>query len=108
MLPSAHNTSHLTRGYTIAVISAAILSLTAIFIRHLTQTYHMPPLVLAFWRDGFVALTLLPVLRLMRPFLLRVGHKHLLYLIAYGLVLAIFNALWTTSVALNGAAISTV
>ena len=108
MQPSAHNTSHLTRGYTIAVVSAAILSLTAIFIRHLTQTYHMPPLVLAFWRDGFVALTLLPVLGLLRPLLLRMGRQHLLYLIAYGLVLAIFNALWTTSVALNGAAISTV
>lgn len=100
--------SSLTRGYTIAVVSAAILSLTAIFIRHLTQTYHMPPLVLAFWRDGFVALTLLPVLGLLRPLLLRVRPQHLLYLVIYGLVLAIFNALWTTSVALNGAAISTV
>jgi len=108
MPPSAPNTSHLTRGYTIALISAAILSLTAILIRYLTQTYHMPPLVLAFWRDGFVALTLLPVLGLLRPFLLRVQPQHLLYLVAYGLVLAIFNALWTTSVALNGAAISTV
>lgn len=108
MQSSAPNTSHLTRGYTIAVVSAAILSLTAIFIRHLTQTYHMPPLVLAFWRDGFVALTLLPVLGSLRPILLRVGRQHLLYLIVYGLVLAIFNALWITSVALNGAAISTV
>ena len=34
--------------------------------------------------------------------------QHLLYLIAYGLVLAVFNALWTHSVSLNGAAISTV
>jgi drug/metabolite transporter (DMT)-like permease len=64
--------------------------------------------VLAFWRDGFVALTLLPVLGLLRPLLLRVRPQHLLYLVIYGLVLAIFNALWTTSVALNGAAISTV
>jgi drug/metabolite transporter (DMT)-like permease len=108
MPPSAPNTSHLTRGYTIALISAAILSLTAILIRHLTQTYHMPPLVLAFWRDGFVALTLFPVLGLLRPLLLRVKRQHLFYLVAYGFVLAIFNALWTTSVALNGAAISTV
>lgn len=108
MYPPASNTPNLSRGYTIAVVSAAILSLTAIFIRHLTQTYHMPPLVLAFWRDGFVALTLLPVLGLLRPSLLRAKSQHLLYLVIYGLVLAIFNALWTTSVALNGAAISTV
>ena len=96
------------RGYTIAVISAAILSTTAIFIRHLTQTYHIPALVLAFWRDVFVALTLLPVLGLLRRGLLRAGRQHLPYLALYGLVLALFNSLWTLSVALNGAAIATV
>lgn len=100
--------SSLTRGYAIALISAAILSTTAILIRHLTQTYHMPPLVLAFWRDGFVVVTLLCVLGVLRPFLLRLDGGHLLYLIVYGLVLAVFNALWTLSVSLNGAAISTV
>jgi drug/metabolite transporter (DMT)-like permease len=98
----------LTRGYAAALISAAILSTTAIFIRHLTQTYHMPALVLAFWRDGFVALSLLVVLRLIRPGLLRVKPQHLPYLLIYGLILAVFNSLWTLSVALNGAAISTV
>lgn len=102
------NKSNLTRGYSIAVVAAAILSTTAIFIRHLTQTYHIPALVLAFWRDGFVALTLLAILKLLSPRLLRVDRKHLLFLIAYGLVLSLFNSLWTISVALNGAAISTV
>jgi drug/metabolite transporter (DMT)-like permease len=68
----------------------------------------MPPLVLAFWRDGFVALTLLLVLGRLRPGLLRVRRQNLFYLCTYGLVLALFNALWTTSVSLNGAAISTV
>jgi drug/metabolite transporter (DMT)-like permease len=105
---STSNSSNLTRGYTIALVSAAILSTTAILIRYLAQTYHMPPLVLAFWRDGFVALTLLPVLGLLRPLLLQVKRQHRLYLIVYGLMLAIFNALWTLSVSLNGAAISTV
>jgi drug/metabolite transporter (DMT)-like permease len=101
-------TSPLTRGYTAALLSAVILSTTAIFIRYLTQRYAMPPLVLAFWRDGLVALTLLPVLGLVRPLLLRVSRTHLRYLLAYGLVLALFNAIWILSVALNGAAISTV
>jgi drug/metabolite transporter (DMT)-like permease len=85
-----------------------ILSTTAIFIRYLTQTYQMPALVLAFWRDLIVALTLLPVLGLFRPDLLRIQRKDLRYLAVYGLALAIFNSLWTLSVALNGAAISTV
>jgi len=64
--------------------------------------------VLALWRDGFVALTLLPWLALLRPRLLWAGRRHGRYLVLYGLVLAIFNALWTLSVALNGAAVSTV
>jgi drug/metabolite transporter (DMT)-like permease len=48
------------------------------------------------------------VLGLLCPFLLRIKRQHLFYLIVYGLILAIFNALWTLSVALNGAAVSTV
>jgi drug/metabolite transporter (DMT)-like permease len=102
------NQINLARGYPIAVLSAAILSTVAIFIRYLTLTYDLPPLVLAFWRDGFVALTLLPVLAMFRPGLLRVKVPDIFYLMAYGLILAIFNSLWTLSVVLNGAAISTV
>ncbi len=100
--------TELTRGYTVALISAAILSTTAILIRYLTQTYGIPPLVLAFWRDGFTALALLLILLAFRPALVRVQPRQRLYLLGYGLVLAAFNALWTLSVALNGAAVSTV
>jgi drug/metabolite transporter (DMT)-like permease len=100
--------TNLTRGYITALVSAGILSTTAIFIRYLTETYQIPPLVLAFWRELFVALSLLPILGLVRPQLLRVDRKHLTYLIVYGFVLATFNALWTLSVALNGASVSTV
>jgi drug/metabolite transporter (DMT)-like permease len=100
--------THLTRGYAIAVFSAAVLSTTAVFIRYLTQTYHIPALVLAFWRDVFAALTLLPVLGFWRPILFRVNRSQLVYLVGYGFLLALFNALWTLSVALNGASISTV
>lgn len=102
------NHTNLTRGYTIAVISAVILSTTAIFIRHLTQTYQLPAIVLAFWRDFFVALTLLLVLKFIRPNLLKIKGQDFAYLVIYGFVLAVFNSLWTLSVALNGAAISTV
>ncbi|MCX6033573.1 MAG: EamA family transporter, partial [Chloroflexi bacterium] len=96
------NGSRLTRGYTVALISAAILSTTAIFIRYLTQTYALPALVLACWREFFVFLTLLPILALGRWSPLRVTRQHLRYLVLYGLLLAIFNSLWTLSVSLNG------
>jgi len=108
MSATASQKSSLSRGYGIAFASAAILSLTAIFIRHLTQTYGIPALVLAFWREVFVVLTLLLALMLLKPSLIRVKRRHLRYLLAYGLLLAAFNAIWTLSVALNGAAISTV
>lgn len=96
------------RGYKTAFFSALILATTAIFIRYLTQTYNLPPLVLAFWRDAFTASFLFVALRLFSPQLLKVKRQHLIYLIIYGLIVALFNALWTLSVALNGAAISTV
>jgi drug/metabolite transporter (DMT)-like permease len=108
MSASAFGTAHLNRGYGIALASSAILSTTAIFIRHLTQVYRMPALVLAFWRDGIVVLTLLMVLGFLRPFLLQATRRHLWYLIAYGFALGIFNALWTLSVSVNGAAVATV
>jgi drug/metabolite transporter (DMT)-like permease len=102
------NSANLSRGYTVAVAAAVILSTTAIFIRYLTQTFHMPSLILACLRDGLVALTLLPILALLRPALIRVKYQHLVYLAVYGLMQAFFNATWTSSVALNGAAVSTV
>jgi len=108
MPATAHDRSHLTRGYAIALAAAAVLSTTAIFIRHLTLTYQIPALVLAFWRDVFVCVTLLPALALLRRRLLRVERRHLAYLVWYGLVLAAFNSTWTLSVALNGAAVATV
>jgi drug/metabolite transporter (DMT)-like permease len=104
----AHERSDIARGYPIAVASAVILSTTAIFIRYLTQTYNMPALVLAFWRDFFVALTMLIALAIVRPHLLRIERRHVGYLVAYGVILTMFNSFWTLSVSLNGAAVSTV
>jgi len=108
VLTPSSNSSHLTRGYSIAIISAVILSTTAIFIRYLTQTYQIPALVLAFWRELFVALVLFLTLKLISPNLIKVKKQDISYLFIYGFVLAIFNSLWTLSVALNGASISTV
>ncbi len=96
------------KAYWIAVASALFLSTTAIFIRYLTVNYNMPALVLAFWRDFFVVLSLLPVLAIKAPHLLHIDRAHLLFLMIYGLLLAVFNSFWTISVALNGAAVATV
>ncbi len=102
------NTQHISRGYFTALLSAAILSTTAILIRYLTQNFQLPALILAFWRDVFVTLSLIIGLGLLSSKLLSLKREHLPYMVAYGFILAAFNALWTLSVALNGAAVSTV
>lgn len=96
------------RGFAVAVASALVLSTTAVLIRHLTVTWDLPPLVLAFWRNAFVVATLGPALALARPGAWRRGLPHLRFLAVYGVVLAAFNALWTFSVARCGAGIATV
>jgi drug/metabolite transporter (DMT)-like permease len=100
--------SHVTKGYLIALVGTAIWSTTAIFIRYLTTSYALPPLVLAFWRDLFVAAGLAVALAVFNPRSLRANRSHWKFLLVYGFVLSIFNALWTVAVALDGAAVATV
>lgn len=97
-----------TRGYLIALVGTAIWSTTAIFIGYLTTRYHVPPLVLAFWRDFVVAGALLAVFGLAARPRLRLERRNVLFFVLYGFVLAAFNALWTASIGLNGAAVATV
>jgi drug/metabolite transporter (DMT)-like permease len=100
--------SQLTRGTLICLTATIIWSTTAIFIRYLTVNYGMPPLVLAFWRDAFVFLGMALIFAITTPQRFHLDRRHLPFIILYGLVLAVFNAIWTISVKLNGAAISTV
>jgi drug/metabolite transporter (DMT)-like permease len=96
------------RGFPVAILATVILSTTAIFIRYLTQTWQILPLILAFWRDLFTVLGLFLILVVGFRHRLRVSRTQLAYLAGYGLILALFNAAWTFSVARNGAAIATV
>jgi drug/metabolite transporter (DMT)-like permease len=96
------------RGYLTALISALFLSLTSIFISYLNINFQLPALILAFWREFFVAFILAVWFIIFRPALLKGAKAHLGYLAVYGFILAMFNALWTISVILNGAAVGTV
>lgn len=97
-----------TQGFLIAITGTVIWSTTAIFIRYLNEAYSMPALVLAFWRDLIVAGALGLIYLVLAPRLLRVERRQLPFLLGYGLVLSLFNSLWSASVAFNGAAVSTV
>jgi drug/metabolite transporter (DMT)-like permease len=103
-----HTDENAARGYTLALVSAIVLSTTGILIRYLTQTYQLPSLILAFWRDGFAALSLFLIMLLLGFKKTKLLSHHKIFLLGFGLVLAFFNALWTLSVSLNGAAIATV
>jgi len=100
--------THANRGYLAAFGATLFLATTAIFIRYLTLTYQMPALVLTYWRELFVAVSLLGILFFSRRNLIRVERRHLPLLSLYGLVLMLFNSTWALSVAINGAAVATV
>jgi drug/metabolite transporter (DMT)-like permease len=100
--------SQLSRGYVICVLATFLWASTGVLIRYLTETFALPPLVLAFWRDAMLSLALLGLFALARPRLLQIGKHNLRFMAVYGLVVAVFNSLWTVSVSLNGAAVATV
>jgi drug/metabolite transporter, DME family len=107
--PSAEaQRAHLNRGYAIALIGVTLWSTTGIFISYLFKHYPLGPMALAFWRNVFVVLSLGLGLLILRSDLLKIEKRDRWFLLWYGLSLSLMNALWTFSVAYNGAAVSTV
>lgn len=97
-----------SRGYFIAITATVLWSTTGVLISYLSKTYQMPSLVLAFWRDLFVSFGMLVGLLALSCKRFRLEKKHWLFMVFYGLTLAIFNSMWTFSVQYNGAAVATV
>ncbi len=98
----------LNRGYTIALAGIMFWSWTGIFISYLLKHYPLMPMTLAFWRDVFVASALWIGLWLFKRSALHVEPRQRRFLLLYGASLTAMNVTWTFSVALNGAAVSTV
>jgi DME family drug/metabolite transporter len=96
------------RGYTIALSGVLLWSTTGILIKYLLDQYPLQPLTLAFWRNVFVTAALALGLWLFRRGALRINARDRRFLFFYGLSLSLMNTLWTFSVDLNGAAVSTV
>jgi DME family drug/metabolite transporter len=100
--------SHVTKGYIIAIIGIIIWSTTPVFIGYLVDTYEMPALLLAFWRNLLVCVAVVPALYVVRRSLLRLERAQIRFYAFYGLILALFNSIWILSVEANGASVSTV
>lgn len=100
--------SNFSRGYLIALTATVLWSTTGVLISYLSKTYALPSLVLAFWRDLFVAFGMLVGLALFNRARFQLAPPHWGFMILYGLTLAVFNSMWTFSVQYNGAAVATV
>ncbi|MBI5352125.1 MAG: EamA family transporter [Chloroflexi bacterium] len=101
-------TSQSSRGFLIALTATIIWSTTGIIISYLSKTYSLPSLVLAFWRDLFVSFGMVVGLLVFSRARFQLERKHWVFMVLYGLTLAIFNSMWTFSVQYNGAAVATV
>ena len=102
------STGNQQKGYVIALVGTVIWSSTAIIIRFLDLNYSITPLLLALIRDGLAGLIVVVSVIFIAPHAFLTLRRRFLFLMLYGLVLAIFNTSWTVSVSLNGAAVSTV
>jgi drug/metabolite transporter (DMT)-like permease len=100
--------SRSTKGYLIAILGITIWSITGVLIGYLITSCAMPALLLAFWRNLLVCVALAPVLFVVRRSLLYIDGSQIGFYAFYGLILAVFNSIWTLSVEANGAAVATV
>jgi len=98
----------LSRGYAIALTATVIWSFTGIIISYLVKEFALPSLVLSFWRNVFVSAGMVVGLLLFARQRFQLDKLHWGFMILYGLVLAVFNNMWTFSVQYNGAAVATV
>ncbi|MFN8432386.1 MAG: DMT family transporter [Anaerolineales bacterium] len=97
-----------SRGFIIALTATIIWSTTGPLISYLSKTYSLPSLVLAFWRDLFVAFGMVVGLLIFSRKLFALDRNHWGFMVLYGFSLAVFNSMWTFSVQYNGAAVATV
>lgn len=96
-------------GFGLALLAALAWSASSPGIKYLLDTYHIPNLTLAFWRDLMMAVTCLIILGVFRPDLLRVNRAELRTYAGIGAVaIGLHHALLVFSIALNGAAVAVV
>lgn len=100
--------SRRAQGYLIGFVGVALWSTTGVFMGYLITAHHMPALLLAAWRNLLVCAALGPALLGLRRSGLRIAAAHRPFLVFTGLLLAVFNSIWTLSVQANGAAVATV
>ncbi|HZG69731.1 MAG TPA: DMT family transporter [Herpetosiphonaceae bacterium] len=95
-----------TRGFLLAMVAALCWSFTGPGIGILLDRYNMAPLTVAFWRDFFVVVLLLPIS--LRVFGLPSRSALRDFLVVGFICFGVYHALWVYSVQLNGAAVAVI
>ncbi len=97
------------RGYLLCTIAAVVWAATSPLIGYLLNTYQLPSLTVAFWRDAFIALACGMGVLLLRPHWLKVGWHDLRGFALMGTIsVGLYHAIFVYSIALNGAALAIV
>lgn len=88
-----------TRGYVLVGLAACLWGTLGLFFRTLHDGYGLSALTVAFLRAGIAALVLTPTVLVVRPTLLRVSRKDLVFFLFYGLAgVAAFYFLYVQAV----------
>jgi drug/metabolite transporter (DMT)-like permease len=96
-------------GLGLVILATLAWSTGGVFITRILQSSTVAPMSLAFWRVLCTFLILLTSIAIVRPRLLRVARRDLLWLALLGAVaMGIFQVLWITSVLANGLSMATV
>src|SRR5918998_2033778 len=95
-----------TRGFLLAMVAALCWSFTGPGIGILLDRYNMAPLTVAFWRDFFVVVLLLPVSLRVFGLPSRLALRD--FLVVGFICFGVYHALWVYSVQLNGAAVAVI
>ena len=116
VVDTAEQAARVRRGVALALAATLLWSTTGLFIDPLVSRYHATPVQLSFWR----ALLVTPALALIKVTVesrtskvgpasfFRPSWREAGYYVVYGLVgLALFNVVWSASVAINKAAVAT-
>lgn len=96
------------KGLLTVVAATACWSFSGVLINLIVDHSPLTPVALAFWRDLATFILLALSLRLVRPDLLRVQRRDLLWLAAMGGCVGLFHIFWNTSVTTIGVSVATV
>ena len=108
-LPITAAVARRPRGILTVLLACVCWSTSGIFISLISREGGISPVGIAFWRDLLTFVVLLLGILALRPSLLRIERRDLLWLALMGsFSIGLFHVVWNISILVNGVAVSTV